>query len=129
MSEADNNRDAESIFIPQLLLDLIQKLVECHILRTEDASELISNSLSKSAECNPAFAKAILDLSEFCGRYALPRRDGGHGLGCSRQEGGRKRTPISFRILVPLSSDDSPNNVASEGRSPLQLAHTKGRPS
>ena len=74
MVGADDSQDAESIFIPQLLLDLIQKLVECNILRTEDAAELISSSLATSAECNPSYAEAIWALRPFCERFAVPRR-------------------------------------------------------
>ena len=78
MTEADDSRDAESVFIPQLLLDLIQKLVECNVLRTEDAAKLISSSLDTSAECNPSYAETIMGLKPFCERFATPR-PGEHG--------------------------------------------------
>jgi len=66
--------DAESVFIPQLVLDLIQRLVERRVLEADDARELISYSLAKSAECNPTFSEAILRLSPFCERFAAPRK-------------------------------------------------------
>ena len=66
--------DAESLFVPQLLLDLIQRLVECRILEPEEAFDLITCSLAKTAECNPAFSEAILRLSPFCQRFATLRK-------------------------------------------------------
>lgn len=64
--------DAEAIFIPQLLMDLIQRLVEHGVLRTEDASELIQSSLAKSADCNPSAADQIARLTSFYERFAVP---------------------------------------------------------
>lgn len=66
--------DAESVFIPQLLLDLIQRLVEHGILETGDARELIYASLAKTAECNPSYSECIHELSPFYERFAVPRR-------------------------------------------------------
>lgn len=63
--------DAEAIFIPQLLMDLIQRLVERGVLRTDDASELIKSSLAKSADCNPRAADQIAHLSSFYERFAI----------------------------------------------------------
>ena len=40
----------------------------------DDARDLISYSLAKTAECNPAFSEAILRLSPFCQRFAAPRK-------------------------------------------------------
>lgn len=74
MIDVDQIPDAESLFIPQLILDLIQRLVERDILETGDARELISYSLTKTADCNPACAEAITGLSTFCERFAVPRR-------------------------------------------------------
>ena len=40
----------------------------------EEAFDLITCSLAKTAECNPAFSEAILRLSPFCQRFAAPRK-------------------------------------------------------
>lgn len=73
MADAPEDPCAESVFIPQLLLDLIQRLVERNILASDDARDLIASSMAKSAECNPSFAEAIDRLRTFCERFAVPR--------------------------------------------------------
>lgn len=67
--------DAESIFIPHLLLDLIQRLVEQNVLGSGDARELVRYSMAKSAKCNPSYFETILELGWFCERFAVPRQD------------------------------------------------------
>ena len=67
--------DAESIFMPQLLLDLIQRLVERNVLESDDARALVRSSMAKSGECNPSYADAILGLISFCERFAVPRQE------------------------------------------------------
>ncbi len=65
--------DAETIFIPQLLMDLIQRLVKRGVLESGDARELIKYSLATSADCNPGAADQIGQLADFYERFAAPR--------------------------------------------------------
>lgn len=73
MANGEQTIDAEAIFIPQLLMDFIQRLVERGVLQSSDAKDLIKTSLAKSAECNPIAAAQIAELSSFYERFAIPR--------------------------------------------------------
>lgn len=65
---------AEVLFMPQLMGDLIQRLVERGVLEAEDATELIRSSGKTCAECNPWRAKEIEACVAFFAGFGSPRK-------------------------------------------------------